>query len=329
MRFTRAGRLSLAAVGGLAVAVLAACTSSSSGTSATTASAHLEKTNIAIGELPIVDTVALFLAQQKGYFKQAGLNITIKPIAATPEAIPEMLAGKVDIVAGANYVSFFQAEEIKHIKFKVLVDAGACSDDTFEVLALPGSGITSAAQLVHKKIAVNVLSNIQTMLTNTALQTAGINPGSVQYVQIPFPLMGKALATHKVDAISVVEPFITENELNIGAQPVMSTCTGPTADFPTSGYLSLASFTQKYPNTAHAFASALERGQALADSSRAAVEEIVPNYIKGLSPNQAAVINLGQFPTSIDETHIQRVANAMASAHLVPTDFSVGPLLFH
>jgi NitT/TauT family transport system substrate-binding protein len=59
------------------------------------------------------------------------------------------------------------------------------------------------------------------------------------------------------------------------------------------------------------------------------VEEIVPNYIKGLTPNQAAVINLGQFPTSIDETHIQRVANAMASAHLVPTDFSVGPLLFH
>jgi NitT/TauT family transport system substrate-binding protein len=329
MRFTRAGRLSLAAAGGLAVAVLAACTSSGSGTSATTASAHLEKTSIVVGSLPVVDTAGLFLAQQNGYFAQAGLNVTIKPIAKSPDAIPEMQKGQVDIVAGANYVSFFQAEAIKGIKFKVLVDGESCSDDTFEVLALPGSGITTPAGLAHKKIAVNILNNIQTMLTNTALETAGVNPASVKYVPVAFPLMGAALANHTVDAISVVEPFITENELNVGAQPVMSTCTGPTANFGISGYFSLASFAQKYPNTARAFQAAMERGQALADSNRADVEEILPTYIKGLSANQAAVVNLGEYPTSLDETHLQRVANAMKSAGLAPATFSVDPLLFH
>src|ERR1700689_2717733 len=120
MRFTRAGRLSLAAAGGLAVAVLAACTSSGSGTSATTASAHLEKTDLIVGSLPVVDTAGLFLAQQNGYFKQAGLNVTIKPISVTPQAIPDMEKGTVDIVAGANYVSFFQQYETKHLGLKVL-----------------------------------------------------------------------------------------------------------------------------------------------------------------------------------------------------------------
>jgi NitT/TauT family transport system substrate-binding protein len=327
MRFTRAGRLSLAAVGGLAVAVLAACTSSGSGTSATTASAHLEKTSIVVGSLPVVDTAGLWLAQQNGYFKQAGLNVKITPVAQSTQAIPDMKNGSIDIVAGANYVSFFQAAEVQHLPLKLLVDGEACNNDTFEVLALPSSGITTPAGLAHKTIAVNVKNNIQTMLTNTALETAGVNPSSVKYVKVAFPQMGKELAAGKVDAISVVEPFITENELIDGAQPVMSTCTGPTSGFPISGYFALASFAQKYPNTARAFQAAMERGQALADSNRADVEEILPTYIKGLTANQAAVVNLGQYPTSLDKTHLQRVADAMANAGLSPA-FKVSSLVF-
>jgi NitT/TauT family transport system substrate-binding protein len=329
MRFTRAGRVSVAAAGGLAVAVLAAaCTSSHAGTSTTT-DAHLEKTSLIVGSLPVVDTAGLFLAQQNGYFKQAGLNVTIKPISVTPQAIPDLESGTVDVVAGANYVSFFQADQTKHLNLMVVADGQSCSADTFEVLSLPSSGIKNAADLAHKKIAVNTTNNIQTLLANTALQTAGVNSASVQYVPVPFPKMGAALKSGKVNAISVVEPFITENELGIGAQPVMSTCTGPTANFAISGYFATSAFVHKYPNTARAFQAALDRGQTLADSSRQDVEEIMPNYIKGLSPNQAAVVNLGQFPTSIDETHLQRVASAMASGHLVATNFSVAPLLFH
>jgi NitT/TauT family transport system substrate-binding protein len=329
MRFTRAGRASLAAASGLALAVLAAaCTSSGSSSTATT-SAHLEKTTINVGALPVVDTAGLFLAEQNGYFKQAGLNVTVTHITATPDAIPDLLKGTVDVVAGANYVSFFQQDVAKNLGLKVIADGQSCSDDTFQVLSKAGSGITSAKELAGKTIAVNTPNNIQTLLTNIALQTAGVNPGSVKYVPVAFPKMGQELAAGKVDAISVVEPFITENEVKYGAQPVMSTCTGPTATFPISGYFATSTFLQKYPNTARAFQRALDRGQALADSSRSDVEEIMPNYIQGLTANEAAVVNLGNFPTSIDETHLQRVASAMVSGHLVTSNFSVASLLFH
>jgi NitT/TauT family transport system substrate-binding protein len=328
MSFTRARRLSLAATGGLAVALLAACTSSGSSNSATTASAHLEKTTITVGALPVVDSAGLYLARQNGYFQQAGLTVNIAPVAKSTDAIPEMQSGKIDVVAGANYVSFFQAAEVKHLPLKLLVDGESCTDDTFEVLAKPSSGITTAAGLAHKTIAVNITNNIQTMLTNTALQAAGVDPASVKYVAVPFPEMGQALKSGAVDAISAVEPFITENELKVGAQPVLSSCTGPTANFPISGFFSLSSFTQRYPNTARAFVAALERGQALADSNRADVSEILPTYIKGLSANQAAVVNLGQYPTALDTTHLQRVADAMAKANLAP-GFKVDSLLFH
>ena len=48
-------------------------------------------------------------------------------------------------MAGANYVSFFQAQAAGKGPFKVLVDGTSCSTDTFEILALPGSQITSPA----------------------------------------------------------------------------------------------------------------------------------------------------------------------------------------
>jgi NitT/TauT family transport system substrate-binding protein len=330
MMFPRAGRVSLAAAGSLAVAlVAAACSGSSAGTSSATTSAHLEKTSVVVGTLPVLDTAGLFLAIKNGYFKDVGLNVTVSPIAASPQAIPDLLSGKVDIDAGANYVSFFEAQAHGAAQFKVLADGASCSSDTFEILAMPGSHITSAAGLAGKTIAVNVKNNIQTLLIDTALETAGVNPATVHYVVVPFPKMAQALAAHQVDSISVVEPFISEAELAIGAEPVISTCTGPTADFPISGYFSTAKWAQTYPNTARAFQTALERGQALADASRSAVEQVLPTYIKGLTPGQAAVVNFGQFPTSLDGTHLQRVANLMLTGGLIHATFPVAPLLFH
>ena len=328
MRFPRAGRVSLAA-GTVAVAMTAAgCSGSTAGSAPAMTSAHLEKTSIVVGSLPVVDTAGLYLAQKEGYFRDAGLNVTISPIAATPDAIPDMATGKVDIVAGANYVSFLGAQAAGRGPFKILVDGTACAAQSFEVLSLPSSHITSPASLAGKTIAVNVVNNIQTLLTNTALETAGVNAATVHYRAIPFPKMAQALAEHEVSAISVVEPFLTTAELTAGAQPIMSTCTGPTASFPMSGYFAMQRWAQKYPNTARAFQFAMERAQALADASRAAVEQVLPDYVKGLTLEQSAVVNLGQFPTTLDATHLQRVASLMINAGLLSPKFSVAPMLF-
>ena len=330
MRLNRAGRVTLAAATGLAVTLLAAACSSSSAATVPPP-AGLEKTQITVGALPIVDSVGLYLAIKNGYFQQEGLTVTAVPIAKSPDAIPEMAQGKVDIIAGANYVSFFGAQLNSNgkLKFKVLADAISCNADTFDVLALPGSSITSPAQLAGKTIGVNLLNNIQTLLTNTALRAANVNPATVHYKLVPFPKMADALKAHQVDAVSAVEPFITGAELSVGAQTILSDCTGPTANFPISGYIATQAWTQKYPNTARAFQAALDRGQALADSSRAAVEQTLTTYVNGLSAQQAAILNLGQFPTSLDSTHLQRVASLMTTGGLTNQQFSVDPLLFH
>ena len=107
------------------------------------------------------------------------------------------------------------------------------------------------------------------------------------------------LKAHRVDAISEVEPFLNGAEVSLGAQPVLEQCTGPTADIPLGGYITTAAWADAHPATARAFAHAVEQGQALAASDRAAVEKVLPAYMP-ISKNIAALVNLNAFPTSAD-----------------------------
>ena len=58
----------------------------------------------------------------------------------------------------------------------------------------------------------------------------------MHYVVVPFPNMIAALKAHQVSAISAVEPFLTGAEASDGAKEVVSSCDGPVADMPMSGY---------------------------------------------------------------------------------------------
>ena len=122
--------------------------------------------------------------------------------------------------------------------------------------------------------------------------------------------MATALARGDVDAISAVEPFLTAAEGNLGANVILPQCQGATADLPLSGYFATAAWVAKYPATARAFAAAIDKAQALADADRAAVERILPTYIK-ISKTTAALVDLNSYPTSLDAVQIQRVADLM------------------
>jgi NitT/TauT family transport system substrate-binding protein len=216
----------------LVLAVLAsACSSSSStpsGSSSTPASTAgssggtLEKTTLNVGALPVADDAALYLAIKNGNFKQVGLTVNAVPVAQSTQAIPDMLHGTVDIIAGANYVSYFLAQSKGALSFKVLVEATACKTNTFGVYTLPSSKITTPAQLAGKSIAVNINPNVQTLTIGAILKADSLSPTSVHYVVIPFPEMVAALKAHRVDAISTIEPFITAAKQSLGAVSALS-----------------------------------------------------------------------------------------------------------
>ncbi len=330
-------RVSLAATAGVATALLAAgCSSSGSPNASSSAGAKsaspsasaLEQSHISVGALPVVDDAGLYLANKLGYFKQEGLTVTIDPVTQSTQAIPDMLHGTIAIISGANYVSFFEAQAKGTAQFKVLAEGVTCKPDTFGIAALPSSGITKPADLAGKTVAVNLTNNIQTLTLNAVLKADGVNPSSVHYVVIPFPNMIAALKAHQVSAISAVEPFLTGAEASDGAKEVVSSCDGPVAGMPMSGYFATQSWAQQNPNTARAFQTALLKAQAYADANPAAVRSILPAYIK-ITPQAAAAVPLNDYPSTLDPAQLQTVITLMGSGGLTTTSLSASALLFH
>ena len=330
MRFPRPRTACIAATGLAMLLATAACggsaTSATSGSGSS--SSGLEKTHLTVGALPIVDDAPLFLAIKNGYFKQQGLTVTTQIIPQSTLAIPDMLHGTVDIIGTGNYVSFFEGQAKGAFNIKVLAAGSVCTKNNFSILALPSSGIKGPAGLAGKTIAVNLTNNIQTLLTNAELKANGVNPASVEYVVVPFPNMAAALKAGRVDAVSVVEPFITGTEQSDGAVPVMSECTGSLSAFPLGGYFATAAWAARYPHTAHAFQVAIGKAQTYANMHPAAVRAILPTYTK-ISMAAAPHINLGLFPPTMNPAQLQRVADLMLAGGLLKSRLEVQPLLFH
>ncbi len=285
----------------------------------------VEKNAIVVGAVPAGDTAGLYIAQQRGYFTAVGLHVKIVPIISAEDAITAQLAGKYDVTLG-NYVSYIQADAEQHADLRIIAEASVIQPNNQAIVTLPGSRITSLAGLRGKSLAVNVPNNIGTILIGTALAEHGIPLSAVKLVAIPFPLMTTALKKHQVDALWIPEPFLTEAEEQIGAQSIYDLDQGSSQDLPIVGYAVTQAWQRKYPGTAAAFTSALEKGQLLADTDRAAVEQAVEKFL-GVPAVTAAVMALPQFPLGVDEVRLQRISDGMRRFGLLKKPFNVKPMI--
>jgi NitT/TauT family transport system substrate-binding protein len=248
-------------------------------------------------------------------------------VAQSTQAIPDMLHGTIAAIAGANYVSFIEAQANGTAQFKVLAEGVPCKANTFGVAALPSSGITSAKDLAGKTVAVNLTNNIQTLTLNAVLKADGVNPSTVKYVVVPFPDMVAALKAKQVDAISAVEPFLGGALAGDGAKQVVSSCDGPVANMAMSGYLATSSWAQQNPNTARAFQTALLKAQAYANANPSALKAIIPTYTK-VTAAQANALPVNNYPSTLDPAEINQVLTLMKSGGLATGSATASSLLF-
>jgi NitT/TauT family transport system substrate-binding protein len=305
------------------LATLAAGCTSGSGSS--NQSGSLEKTSIVVGAVPATDTAGLYIAQQQGFFAAEGLHVKIVPIISAELAISKQLAGGYDVTLG-NYVSYIQADAEQGADLRIIAEGSVMQATNQEIVTLPGSRIVTLAGLRGATLAVNVRNNIGTILIGSALEENGLSIRDVKLVAIPFPLMVTALKDHKVEAAWLPEPFLSTAELQIGVRGMLDLDEGAVAGFPVVGYAVTRAYEQRYPRTVAAFIRALERGQAMADSSRAAVEQATKAFL-GVSPQTAAVMAVPAFPLGVDRVRLQRVADAMERFGLLKQPFSVGQMI--
>lgn len=188
---------------------------------------------------------------------------------------------------------------------------------------------------VHEGEFVSVVGPSGCGKSTLVSAVAGLLPGyqgSIRFrgqpIQRPHPQVGVVFQEDSTFPWRMLEPFMTQAELSDGAIPVVDQLTGPTDGFPISGVFTTEAFASKNPGTVAAFQRAMFKAQAFADLNRAAVEKILPTYIKNVSPTVASLVSLGVFPTGLDPVPLQRVCDLMFESHLLPYRLLVAKLLF-
>ncbi|HEY0937029.1 MAG TPA: ABC transporter substrate-binding protein [Trebonia sp.] len=330
-----AGALALTAVAGLA----AGCSSVSSSADGTSLTSALptnfgppEKITLNVGVVPAMDSAGFFVALHDGLFAREGLTINYSAAVSSETAVAQQLKGGLDISAG-NYVSYINEAADDRAPIEVIAEGSVMQQGAQTVFTMPSSDITTLTGLKGKLIGVNAPGNIDYLLGVSVLQQNGISPRSVDFPTkpIPFPDMAGMLASGKLAAAVLPEPFASLAEQDYGAVPLADLNQGATSNFPIEGYVVTKQWAAQNPDTLKRFLAALETGQEISDTNRGAVEEAFKSLASPqtgqVPPEIAAVMALDTYPIGVDGTRIQRVADVMYQFNLLKKPFSVNSML--
>ena len=232
---------------GVMIMILAAGCGSGDSAALTSAAPKPEEPDVTVAAIPAVDLAGLYIAQDRGLFAQQGLHVTIVPVPSAQSIITDQVAGKVDVSAG-SYVAYIAAQTAG-ARFRILAEASTLSPDTRALVVTGNSRITDVAELAGRRIGVNGVNSIGTLLVSALLAAHGVSPSGVRFVTDPdgFPAMPGQLQRGAWGAAFLAEPYITAAGQQYGEQVLADLDQGAVINLPVDGYIATRAWAQQHP----------------------------------------------------------------------------------
>ena len=160
--------------------------------------------DIRIGILPVMN-VYPFYAHPLGYFEEAGVSIEMVPVFSAQALREGLAAGELDGFQADLITTLVLLEEGHDVRLARHVGMG--SPPLFGILTHEASGIMSAAELAGARIGISEQTVVQ-YVTDLMLASAGVDPGEVEYVNIPLIIeRQEMLSAGEIDAATLPQPF--------------------------------------------------------------------------------------------------------------------------
>ncbi len=276
----------------------------------TTSAAGLAKpTKIKVGYMPIPDCAPLFVAIQRDYFKDEGLEVETVPVQGGGVAQPMLESGALDF-AIMNYTAAILAEQSKPGVMRVVSDAYQSAPHTFKLMVRADSPIHKLQDIRRKTVAVATLKSVGTLTLQAALEVAGLTMRDVQVKEMELPHMILALQRRTIDVAWMTEPFITIWASQHGGRELYELMQGRVEDWPIAGWATGGEYAERFPDRVAAFQRAMNRAQIDVETEPRLVHDLLPTYTK-IPKDLAQTIKVGVFPRTLEPARIQKVADLM------------------
>jgi NitT/TauT family transport system substrate-binding protein len=152
-----------------------------------------------------IGSIAFFVAQQKGFFKEEGLDVQTKSFSSPGDGLKPLVSGDLDaVLSTADSVLTVLDKTPGQLKIVYLTDTSAGAD-----AILAKKDIADVKGMKGKKVAAT-LGQCNQLLLEKALQKAGLTDKDIQLVNMNPDDAGAAFAAGKLDVAVTWEPWITK-----------------------------------------------------------------------------------------------------------------------
>lgn len=167
----------------------------------------VEKITIGVSQLVPELSALFFIAQDRGYFRENGIEAELKPILSSVEIVQEVNDKKIKLGAVTDFT--FVADSFTKKDLRIIANVGKINIAT--IIARSDHGINKPEDLRGKKIAVIPKTTAEYFL-DTWLISNNLSPKEVTIVPTKGAELRSSLVEGKVDAILLTRKIAKELE---------------------------------------------------------------------------------------------------------------------
>jgi NitT/TauT family transport system substrate-binding protein len=166
-----------------------------------------ETQSLRMALLPVIDVLPFHVAQQNGYFEQAGVQVELVPVKSGQERDTLMQTGQVDgmLTDLISPIIFNQDEaQVKAVRTarKVYPDS-----PLFRLVARPGSSIQSPKDLAGVEIGI-AQNTVIAYITDRMLENAGLSTEDIVGQEVSaIPIRFELLVNGEIPAATLPDPL--------------------------------------------------------------------------------------------------------------------------
>lgn len=224
VRTRRARRQDVTALLAAVALTLAACGGNGGGQDGDARAGGTATVNLAF--VPLASMLPVWVAEGQGYFRDHGIELADVPGAEeSPVGVPLVMSGAADIALITPSGLIQAAQEGLPLQAVTgLTRVGETEErDDSGLVVRADSPIKDLADLNGTRIALSSLNSSPQWTLMAAIDDAGGDSSSVEYIQSPLPAMQGLLESGEVDAAAIPDPLLpgalAGGELRLLARP--------------------------------------------------------------------------------------------------------------
>jgi len=228
-----------------------------------TAALALSAEKVTIGHLAVVPSLPTYVAMEKGFFTEQGLEVELVPFQSGTDIIDALVAGRIDADCMSAITGNWFAAQGAPDKFKIFLVYAADSnvDNTMVVVVKKDSPLKDLKGLKGKK--VGTFPGATSVALAKAVIRKKTDPAKVIFTEVPPPNMIQVLAAGQIDAFFSPEPFgMMAVYQGIGRYLIKSPCTllGLKKGIVGGAFSFSTKFLEERPQVAKKVKAAIEKG---------------------------------------------------------------------